>query len=67
MAELVIDWLKAVQIDKSQTNCRGVLASQVESISRLGFKQSAIRKPGEMIMLKRRHIRVHNNGANSFV
>ncbi len=67
MAELVIDGLKPVKINENQPDSRCVLARHVQRILRLGFEQGAVRKAGEMIVLQRCNVGVHDNGTNSLV
>ncbi len=67
MAELVIDRLRPVKFNEGQPNCRCVLPGRVQRVLRLGFKQSAVRKTGEMVMLQRCNVGMHDNCANYLI
>jgi hypothetical protein len=51
MAELVIDRLEIIEIDKNQPEAGGILASRIQDVLSLRGKQSSVRKPGEVVML----------------
>ena len=67
MAELVVDRLESVEINQNHPDRRRILASRIQGISRLGFKKCTVRKAGEMILLQRCHVGVHDDGANSLI